>query len=496
MIRSLIDSLEPRRLLAASFNSVITFGADDEYETANDVAVDASGFVYVVGDFEGAVDFDPSPSGKSILDAEGKDKEIFLAKYRPSGQLVWVRSMGSPDDDSGTEIALGADGAVYIAGVFRNSMPITTGDKTIRLTSAGGEDGFVARFSPSGRIEWAGSFGGTNDEKATALATGTDGDVYLAGYVRLRGDIDPSAGRRFVTARGVDDTFVTRLSGSTGSMVWARVFGELNTREEVLAMGLDNSGHLFITGRFNLTVNINRAGMTVVGSRVDFDVYMARMQTSNGRFEWARSAASGGDDQNVADLAVDGSGRVLLIGTFVDETDFDPGPGETVLQETGTLDGYVAKYTPGGSLLWAGRIGGDNASIRARSLATDAGGRVYASFTNDLDDEEIDMDPGPGVFLLNSDKGGAERLPGEARSTDALLLKLSPGGSFLDASLIGGEDGSARITGLALDNARGRLIGVGAFAEEVDFDPGPGIVLRETQSDNDDSDAFILVLGS
>src|SRR4051812_28133336 len=77
--RANLERLEKRLVLSGEFGYVLGIGGVGT-EQANDVATDASGNVYVTGQYQGTVDFDPSSGGVvNLSSAAGND--AFVAKY-------------------------------------------------------------------------------------------------------------------------------------------------------------------------------------------------------------------------------------------------------------------------------------------------------------------------------------------------------------------------------------------------------------------------------
>jgi hypothetical protein len=101
------------------------------------VAADASGNVIVTGFFEGAADF----GGDTLICAGGED--IFVAKYDASGAHQWSQRLGSTAGDQGLAVAVDGSGDVIVTGRFEGTVDFGGGD----LTSAGGSDIFVAKYS-------------------------------------------------------------------------------------------------------------------------------------------------------------------------------------------------------------------------------------------------------------------------------------------------------------------------------------------------------------
>ena len=91
----------------------------------------------------------------------------------------------------------------------------------------------------------------------------------------------------------------------------------------------------------------------------------------------------------IHDNAVDFAGNTYITGTFSGTVDFDQATvrpdGSDLMTSSGTIDGFVAKYGPDNSLLWAQKMGG--AAIwdfspnydRATDLKVDDNGNVYVA---------------------------------------------------------------------------------------------------------------------
>jgi len=104
--------------------------------------------------------------------------DLFIAKYRPNGQLLWVRSSGGPDSDEAHAVATDVSGRIYVAGYFA-SAGISFG--SVSLQSSGDADAFVVAYDPQGQPLWAQKAGGSLYDKAYALATDAHGDLYVGG---------------------------------------------------------------------------------------------------------------------------------------------------------------------------------------------------------------------------------------------------------------------------------------------------------------------------
>ena len=179
-------------------------------DSANSVAVDSSGNVYVAGVFKNTVDFDPG-AGVDNRTSAG-DYEAFVSKYDASGNYQWTKAFGGTGTDSANSVAVDSSGNVYVAGAFKNTVDFDPGAGVDNRTSAGEIDVFVSKYDASGNYQWTKAFGGTGWDSAYSVATDSSGNVYIGGYFENTVDFDPGAGVDNRTSVGDSDVFVSKYT--------------------------------------------------------------------------------------------------------------------------------------------------------------------------------------------------------------------------------------------------------------------------------------------
>jgi hypothetical protein len=143
-------SADGARLFSISFGDVLS-------DAGGKVVVDSSDAMIVTGDIEGTIDF----GGGHVTTASG----MFLTKFTTAGAPVWSIGVDGP-----VVAGLSTDPSnnLFMTGSFAGSVDF---GGTL-LSSAGADDGFMARFNASSEHAWSRRFGGT----AAELVTGIDAD--------------------------------------------------------------------------------------------------------------------------------------------------------------------------------------------------------------------------------------------------------------------------------------------------------------------------------
>ncbi|UCF06866.1 MAG: hypothetical protein JSV33_07545 [bacterium] len=111
---------------------------DVSFQQCQSVTCDGSGNVVVTGDFMGNVDFGGSPLTSPVR------RDIFLAMFDMNGDHIWSKRFGDDEQQYARGVTFDESGNVVVTGIFFGA--VYFGGEW--LTSAGGQDIFLAKFGP------------------------------------------------------------------------------------------------------------------------------------------------------------------------------------------------------------------------------------------------------------------------------------------------------------------------------------------------------------
>lgn len=129
--------------------------------------------------------------------------DVFIAKYDTYGEPVWAKRAGGMAKDYGFGITTNAAGDVYLTGIFESNYSATG---QMKLTNARGNDIFISKYNPDGKVLWAKSIYGS--AMARCITTDVNGDVYFAGVYHA---LEMRFGDTLLKNAGEGDIFVAKL---------------------------------------------------------------------------------------------------------------------------------------------------------------------------------------------------------------------------------------------------------------------------------------------
>lgn len=396
--------------------------------------------------------------------------------------LNWGKSINGSGFSTTLDMVIDNNNEIYITGYFKDTLDLNPSLDTFNLMSNGAEDVFIAKYDNQGEFIWGKSFGGSDDDRAMAIAVDDDGNIYTTGYFNQTVNFNPSGIANTGVSAGFSDIFITKHDVN-GDLLWKRTYGSngINTIfESGQGIAIDHDNNIITTGSFRKTINFDPGNSNFsLTSEGDADGFILSLD-ANGNFNYCKSI-SGVNAVAPKTINIDLQGNIHIGGTFaVDETDFDPSANTFHITPVGGWDSFIGKYDNNANFIWAKSFGGVT-GVYLKSVVVDEIGNVYASGNYN---GTIDFDPSTNVNNLTQTGNSND---------DIFISKLDINGSFVWAKSINGNQSSgyANCNSITVDNSNNIYL-TGSFDGSFDFDPSS----NDTIINGLGGDIFLLKLDS
>ena len=470
-------------------------------------AADASGNVFACGRFAGfdvafgtfALSNTATPAGTAPANQNG-----YLAKYSPSGTVLWVRQASVTGFSSFSSVATDAAGNVYACGLYSGGA-LALGGTTLPAPTAGPQPGFVAKYDPQGTLLWTRQLGSTSLAGAGSVAVSA-GAVFVAGS--FAGSLDVSGLPSLNTANTTADldAYLVKFDAQ-GVPQWSRQAGG-SSYDNGTAVAVDASGSPVLGGHFSsptLTtggVTLTNAAATV--STTSYDIFLVKYD-GQGTQQWAQRAGGSGPQDRCNGLVAAPGGSLYLAGILdmaggtVGGTNFgtttgtgallaafaatgagqwarregggstffslalDPGNnlvvaggmsgslvmGSQTLTSAGGIDMLTARYAAAGVIIGAGRAGGNGNDYAYATCSDPSNGQTVVGYTT-----SSNINLGGGFTNFTN------------ASQDAVLIRYAASGTVAFARRISSYGGNEYPNGTAVD-AQGNTYVTGSFVNNI-----------------------------
>lgn len=207
-------------------------------DVASGIAIDGSGGVFITGETQGALQ--PGVANAGSLDA-------FLVKVKATtGDQLWVRQFGSAGQDRPASVAVDNTGNAFVTGYTDGNL----------AGAIGGNDGFLAAYSPGGDKISLVQFGTSAFDTPTGVAVDGSGSVFVAGYTTGSFPGQENAGS--------SDIFLAKFNRN-GDNQWVEQLGT-SQLDQARDVTVDASGNVYEAGgtRGNFEAgDINSGGVDI-----------------------------------------------------------------------------------------------------------------------------------------------------------------------------------------------------------------------------------------
>lgn len=249
-------------------------------EIASEIATDSSGNVYMIGNFNGTLDLDPSPAVSNVTVTGGFDS--FLLKLDASGNFVWAKKTAAGvGDELSRSLKVTDAGDVYVAGNFNTTSDFDPTAATNNIVTVGNYDNFISKYDAAGNYYWTKTFGGTGSDFIGSIALDSQNSIYATGSFNSTVDFNPSPSADYtVPSYGANnDVYVLKLT-SDGNFIWVQQLGGSAGGESGTAICIDASNNLLIAGILSASGNYQPFGTTTLATHGSNDIFMVKLQSS------------------------------------------------------------------------------------------------------------------------------------------------------------------------------------------------------------------------
>ena len=409
---------------------------------------DQAGNVFVAGTFVGT----PISFSDSDIVLHGSDStDIYLYKRSPSGELLWANVLTSPGHEHVNAIAVDSEGNVFIAGWFRKPLVLGTPGSQITLTSSAGQDGFIAKYDSNGQLLMAYPLGGPYKDEVLTLSFDQDDNLVLSGrfigevdfdfsdashivhssgltFLKLTRDLEfisvfnlntnkafpskvvfnadgemifagryqgtlqwPTGGGVLEPSNGLDGGFVMKIDTNNEFLWSVAITGPIF--QMVTDMHVSQSGEIYITGDFTKSTYFrsNPSYHIFQTDSESRDIFFAKLSTS-GNFDWVKIIGGPLFDE-VAGIAEDANGNIVLAGRYAGTIDIDPSLATVEMTAQGNAATFIATYTASGEYITARSIQNASHSVGSE-IALSPTNEIYVTgwFTESIDFDSTQPD--------------------------------------------------------------------------------------------------------
>lgn len=354
-------------------------------------------------------------------------------------------------------IAVDSSGSVIIVG----QMLYTVNPGNGEMVSTGGQDAFIAKYSPTGTCLWARHYGLSSDDVFHGVVVDSSDNIYalgtISGFINP-GTIDIGFGPE-ASYGGADILLVKYAPG--GSVVWHKLFGGTGGDDGV-SIAINSASDLYITGThgfFGTGVDFGSGSALANPGRPS--AFLVKLHGSDGSHVWSKSYGAGSNGSYGLDVAVTSDGHVVMSAKFFVSTNFGLGVLNATSGATGSNAALVKCNGTTGATMWVNSIIGPR-SVVAISVVAD-GSYIYL-----VGDFNGTADFGGGHVLTASDGG-------------FYLVKFDLSGAWVIGnvyvSLFGGT--APHVTGVAISSDL--LVVTGEMFGGMDF--GQGFLIGQGGND-------------
>ena len=304
------------------------------------VALDKDGNVYVAGT-TGARDL---PLMKPVQDKQTGLNIAFLMKFNAGGELLFSTYFGGDRNEEGLALAIDSQNNVYLAGrATSTNLPVKNALQP--QIGGGGQDGFIAKYTPDYQLAYATYLGGSSGtDNIYSIAIGPDDALYVSGENMSAGMATKDA---YVPQPPSYSSYLAKITPSGDAIAYFTYIGWKGGYTKAQAVAIDALGRAYVTGHTTSKQVPTTTGAIQPNYAGGFrDAFLLRLNTEGTAAEYltylgGSFTGASDPDETAAAVRIDSHGYVYVAG----ETSSSDFPGHRSVQSRhgGAQDAYLIR---------------------------------------------------------------------------------------------------------------------------------------------------------
>ncbi|MFK7806467.1 MAG: SBBP repeat-containing protein, partial [Saprospiraceae bacterium] len=320
-----------------------TYLGGSDGEVARTIAIDNQDNVYITGrtfssDFPVLNGYQETPD-----DEIGLSGDAFLAKFDPSGDLLWSTYYGGAEQEFAFYVSCDNLDNVFITGRTASTDDIFLDGHQSEF-GGGQTDAFLAKYNAAGVLQWSSYYGGSGEDIAYGCVSDNLGNIYISGETGSSNNM---------ASNGFQNTFAEAFLAkfnTNGERLWGTYYGvggggPGSGANIGYACATDMENNVYMAGITKSTSGIASNGFQSSYGGGSSDAYIVSF-TAGGDRLWG--SYYGGSNVDLArSLYVDEASNVYLAGTTNSpEGIFSNGFQSTQENETGFVTKIITCPDP------------------------------------------------------------------------------------------------------------------------------------------------------
>jgi hypothetical protein len=372
------------------------------------IATDSAQNIYLLGSFNGNVDFDPT-GGMDFHSSNGETWPFLLkinANGTYGGTYLWqdnnltIRDMIIDKSDN-----------IYLLGQTSNT-GLT--DINVNLNPLGGNDphalnpgdtlGFYTRLATGTpyTYDYSRTFKNTSSQhlEVDHIASTSAGSIFLYGVFNGTMNFNGSGGTDNKTSSSNSDDLYLSKYDAGGTYLATYLIGNSGA-ESAGTLGIDNNDNVYFSGGFNGTVNFNSTGGTDDKTAILPGRRFLSKLNNDGTYGYTLIWNS--NTLTINKISFDNANLMYLVGTSTGNTNYDPIGASDSQIGFGGNDAFMTIINPDNTYNYTYVWGGNN-NEKATDAAFDSLNNFY--ITGSTESINVNFDPTSNIVTTLPSVGG------------------------------------------------------------------------------------------